>query len=150
MDITLFTSQGIVPYVAEWTEYNSNPRNAFRYKIKFKDYTFNSFDRFMIGNFIVERYAQQNGEWVLDLDYIYDSVADDKTYVDKLGNIVPQYLTSTDTEGNEIQIPNPDVWGTEYERIAVLFSSPIEDSLIMAGYQQILFNRGVFDFLKRR
>jgi hypothetical protein len=136
MDITLFTSQGITPYRAEWVEFDSNPRNAFRYRIKFLYHIFSDVTQQMTGYFQVERYVLQNNEYVLDISYVYDSVADTNSYVDKNGNMVNS--------------DDPYVWGVEFDYVAVLFSAPISDKDIVDYYTQTLFSRGVLDFPKRR
>jgi hypothetical protein len=90
----------------------------------------------MTARFQVERYIQQNGVWGLDISYSFDSVADNFTYVDKDGNIV-----SSD---------DPAKWGTEFDRMAVLFAAPVPDNQILEGYMDELFGKGLFDFPKNR
>jgi hypothetical protein len=42
------------------------------------------------------------------------------------------------------------MWGTEFERMQVLFNAPLKDSDIVEAYQLELFNKGMFDFPKNR
>lgn len=135
LDITTLTGQGITKWEAQEIEYPSNPRNEFKYKIKFLEFRFSTLHRYAIGYFSVQRLVEQNGDYVNDISYTYESIASD-TFCDKLGNIV---------EEND-----PLKWGTEFERMQVLFNAPIADSQIVESYQQELFDKGLFDFPKRR
>ena len=156
MDIRTFTGMGITPYRAQWIDYTSNSRNTFRYKIKFIAFNYNDNGEEMTGVFKIIRYSQQNGEWIIDINYDYQSKVDMFSYVDFFGNIVNQTIDQDTGEVDENdepiveQIPNPDVWGTEFDYMAVLFASPIPDNLIMESYQHTLFNKGVFDYPKYR
>ena len=146
IDITVFTSQGIVPYRAQWVEFNTNPRNANKYRVKFLYNIFSDVHSRMTGYFKVERFTLQNGAYDLDISYVFDSIAESSTFVDKNGNL----LSPTIEDENGENMPNPDLWGTEFDFMAVLFAAPIPDNNIVDGYTQILFNRGSFDFPKNR
>jgi hypothetical protein len=134
MDITTLTSQGITPFRAEWVEYKTNPRNPFKYRIQFIKHSFDSDKRRMNAVFWVERYITLNNEWVFDISWFHDAIVINDTKVDKDGNIITELTVTIPSkkEGEEDQIiPNPLVWGGEFERMAVLFSAPIPDSDIV-------------------
>lgn len=135
LDITTLTGSGITKWESQEIEYPSNPRNAFRYKIKFLEFRFSILHRYAIGYFSIKRLVEQNGEWVDDISYTYESIASD-AFCDKMGDVV---------EEND-----PNVWGTEFERMQVLFNAPLKDSEIVEAYQLELFNKGLFDFPKNR
>jgi hypothetical protein len=143
MDITLFTSQGITPIRAEWVEYESNLRNDFKYKIKFLKHEFDDELLKMTAKFRIERYT---GNWVKDLSWIHEAICVNSTKVDKDGNIITELLIGE--EGS--QVMNPLIWGGEYDRMAVLFNAPLIDSDVVYGYQEELFEKGIFDSPKNK
>lgn len=131
LDITTLTSQGIGIYRAESINYPSNPRNAFVYDIKFLYFTYSDVTLNLTARFHVTRSAIFNGQLEKDIEYDFDSVAVIETIVDKNGNVVAS--------------DSADAWGTEFDRISILFNAPIADSAIVAEYQQELFDKGLFD-----
>ncbi len=149
LDITTLTDAGILPFIAEWVDFPTNTRNAFTYKIKFEYYTYSDVTRNLVARFAVQKFAMYNGELELDDTYVYDSIANDTTLVDKYGNYVNAEIDSVDVEGNPIKIANPDVWGTEFERMSIIFSAPLSDTDILNGYLLELFDKGMFDKRKR-
>jgi len=132
LDITDLTGMGITPYVAQWVDFNSNPRNSFKYSIKFEYYTYADVSRSLLARFSIQRKAEYNGVYENDIAYTYDSIANDNSYVDKMGN----YVESPESFG---------YWGTEFERMSIIFSAPIADTDILNGYMSNLFNMGIFD-----
>lgn len=146
IDITEFEAAGFTAWEPPEITYDSNNRNGFKYIIRFLNLGFNFEERKMTGRFRVIRQVMQNGNWETDLSYVFDSVADELTSVDKFGNIVPE--TIKDDEDNDI--PNPIAWGDEFKRMRVLFNSPLKDSDMCMFYQQALFDLGRLDFPKNR
>jgi hypothetical protein len=145
MDITLFTSQGITPFRAEWVEYETNPRNDFKYRIKFLKHEFDDELLKMTAKFRVERKSLSNGEWIKE-SWTHEAICVNTTLVDKDGNVITEQII--EVEG--VPTMNPLIWGGEYDRMAVLFNAPLIDSEIVYGYQQELFDKGIFDFPKNR
>jgi hypothetical protein len=144
MDITTLTSQGITPFRAEWIEYETNPRNDFKYMVKFLKFKFDDEQLKMTAEFRVERKSLSNGEWIKE-SWVHEAICVNSTKVDKDGNIISDILIGE--EGS--QTMNPLIWGGEYDRMAVLFNAPLIDSVIVYGYQQELFDKGIFDFPKK-
>ncbi len=133
LDITQLEGLGITKWVAEGIDYPTNPRNAFKYWIKFLGMNYSDENQSMTGSFRVIRYAQQNEEWKNDISYVFDSVASD---------------ASVDKDGNVVEEDDVARWGTEFERMQILFNAPIADSSIVIAYQAELFDKGLFDFPK--
>jgi hypothetical protein len=67
LDITILTGQGITKWESQEIEYPSNDRNAFKYKVRFLKFVYDSFINQSIGLFSVRRYVEQNEEWVEDI-----------------------------------------------------------------------------------
>jgi hypothetical protein len=142
MDITLLTSQGITPFEAEWVEYKTNQRNPFKYRIKFLKHSFDDEQKKMKAEFRVERFI---GE-VKDVSWTHEAIVINDTKVDKDGNVITEQVILVDN----VPTMNPLIWGGEFDRMAVLFNAPLKDSDIVYGYQQELFDKGIFDFPKNR
>lgn len=135
LDITTLISQGIAIYRAVSINYPNNPRNAFVYDIKFLYFTYSDVTQKLTARFNVVQSAMFEGVLKPNIDYDFDSIAEISTIVDKFGNVV--------------DADSADAWGTEFDRISILFNAPIADSAIVAEYQQELFDKGVFDRPKR-
>jgi len=141
LDITALTGQWITPFRATSVNYPSNPRNAFVYDIKYLYHTYSDITLNLVARFHVIRSAMFNGNLEVDIEYDFDSIATMHTTVDKFGNIVDEF--------NPDGSPNSNAWGKEFDRIAILFNTPIADSQIVYQYQQELFDKGLFDRPKK-
>jgi hypothetical protein len=142
MDITTLTSQGITPFQAEWVEYETNLRNAFKYRIKYLRHSFDAENKKMAAFFRVERFI---GE-VKDIAWTHEAICVNETKVDKDGNIITELVVGE--EGN--QSMNPLIWGGEFDRMAVLFSAPVPNSTLVGYYINKLFTDGTLDSPKNK